>query len=1295
MDGVFLFLYSLFRKKRRLLFAILVLLTALAAFLASKIRFEEDITKMIYGGEGDDIVKQVVEQSKFLDKIIINVRSEDTINPPETSEIIKTADRLNDSLRSKAFEPYVAGLTYEIPDTMTRELFDIVYSGLPVFLEDPDYEQLDSIILERTAVREMIGDVYRNLLSPASFVLKEMLIRDPAGISSRALARLGAYQNDENYVIVDGRIFSRDRRNLLMFITPSYPSSATSENADFVKELDHVIRKILVESGPDMDIEYFGTVVVAAANAERLKKDIRLTVTITLILLSLIINFSIKRKKLFPFIFFPAIFGGLMGLAVIFLVQGKISVISMSIGTVILAITVDYALHITTHFKHKHSVINTIKDVSFPIIVCGFATAFEFLALLFVSSESLNELGMLAAISVITAAFFTMVVMPHIFEVTKSESDETEEKNFLERILDRITNYNFHKNRLLLGFMVLYTLIALFYMRKVGFESDMMKMNYVTPALAEAEEHLNDINSYKLNSIYVVAYGTDLQDALVHNERVLNQAEALKARGRISGISSPGSVLLSDSLQMQKLNRWYGFWTEEKKQTFLGYLEDEAVRKGFKPGSFHEFHNLINKDFTLLDPAVFKRLEAMFYVDNISSADGLTSIITTLKVDDTNKESITRMFSEFGGVFVIDRKSMLSGIVDTLGEDFNTIANVSLLLILAVLILAFGRIELGFITFIPILISWVWTLGFMGMAGIKFNIFNIIISSFITGLGIDYSIYIMQGLVQGYKTENTNLLSYKTCILISVMISLAGTGVMILAKHPALHSIALISIVGLLSVVLISYTFEPVLFYWLVSKKEQKRVAPVTLSDLFFTFIGFTIAIAGSLLLNVIFLMLFILPFPTAKKKYLLHRFMAFFCKLPVYAMPHVAKKIINKGNEDFSQPSVMISNHQSHIDLLLLLMLHPKIIVLTNKWVWNNPVYALVIRYLDYYPVTKGYDAIIDKLKMRADEGYSILVFPEGTRSNDSRIRRFHKGAFLLAEKLGLDILPVMIHGAGECMTKGENHLRGGSVRLTIYPRLKADDPSFGKDYHARTKSMLAFYRKEYQNLREELETPSYFRKKLIRNYIYKGPVLEWYTRIKLSMEKNYALYDRFIPREASIVDIGCGYGMMSYMLSFVSDKRMILGIDYDEDKIGLAGNCISRHDRIQFVAADAVHYPLPGSDVYILSDVLHYIPEEQQEKLLVKCFENLNPGGMIMIRDADKDLRKRHLVTRYTEFFSTRFRFNKTRDNRLYFISGKKILALAEQFNMKAEVIDNTRLTSNLIYILRPGIAGSQEGR
>ena len=1284
MDTIFLYLFRVFKKRRLVLFMLVSLLSLLAAFLASRIRLEEDITKMISGGSAQGIMSQVVERSKFLEKIIVTVSAAGDTEPLSPEEMITVGDRLADSLMSPVFAPYVKGLTYKLSDTIAEALFNIIYENLPVFLEENDYARIDSIIRPENVQAALDNDL-KTLLSPASFGLKKMIVRDPVGIGTMALNRLSSFQNDENYTIINGCVFSRDRQHLMMFVTPVFAVNKTSNNSEFVGKLEQVARSVSNSVGNRAHIEYFGSAVVAVGNADRLKGDIRLTLSITIILLALIIVFSIKKKRLFPFIFLPAMFGGLAALAVLYLLKGKVSVISLSIGSVILAITVDYALHITTHYKHRHSIIDTIKDVAFPIIVCGFATAFEFLALVFVSSESLHELGILAAISVVTAAFFTMVVLPHILDATRHETDETEEKNYLERVLDKVTRYNFHKNTLLLLFMVIFTAVSLIFLNRVGFETDMMKMNYMSDELRQTEENLNRINNAKLNSVYVVAYGNDLQGALISNEKLLKNANLLKHQGIVSSYSSPSALLMSDSLQLRKIGRWNAFWEEDKRKNFLNALDDKTRLTGFKPGSFSEFSALIKKDFSTADSSVFKALENIFFVDNISVTPGLASIVTVLKVDDPGKEQVIRSFDKMEGVVVIDRKSVLSGIVNTLGTDFNFIANVSLLLILGVLIIAFGRIELGVITFVPIFLSWIWTLGFMGMFDIKFNIFNIIISSFITGLGIDYSIYIMQGLVQGYKTENKNLLSYKTCILISVMISISGTGVLILAKHPALNSIALISMVGLLSVVLISYTFEPVFFYWLVVKHKQKRLLPVTFSDIVLTIIVFSIFIGGCLIMNVLLGLAFLIPVSHRHRKMIMHHCMVFWCKLPVYAMLHIKKSIVNLSGEDFSRPAIILSNHQSHIDLLLLLMLHPKMIVLTNKWVWNNPIYALVIRYLDYYPVMGGYEELPERLRAKVDEGYSILIFPEGSRSPDSSIRRFHKGAFLIAERLGLDLLPVFIHGAGDCMNKGENHLRGGSITVKIYPRIKAGDKAYGNDYHERTKLLLAFYRKEYARIREDMETPAYFRKKLISNYIYKGPVLEWYTRIKLSLERNYQEINSFVPQKARIVDIGCGYGYLSYLLSFVSAERKILGIDFDADKIELANHCISKNERLEFVSADATVYPFENADVFILSDVLHYLPQDKQEVVLERCISRLNSNGKIIIRDADHDLRKRHRGTRLTEFFSTRSGFNKSDQNRLYFFSGKTIQQVATRHNMQAEIIDSSRFTSNVLFVLK----------
>jgi predicted exporter len=404
MEALFLFLYRLFKKRRLSLFILVLLATALAAFLASRIRLEEDITKMISGGGSPGIMRQVVEQSKFLDKVIVTVSAADTTSALTPEELINIGDQLADTLLSDSFRPFVKGLTYKVSDTIAETLFNIVYGNLPVFLDETDYQRLDSLISPQQIEVAIHNDLQR-LLSPASFTMKQMIIRDPLGIGSMALGKLSSFQNDENYTIVNGCIFSRDLQHLMLFITPVYASNETSGNADFVKSLRQSTQKITETDGGRVRIEYIGSAMIAVGNAERLKKDIRLSLSITIILLTLIITFSVKKRKLFPFIFLPAFFGGLVALAVLFLLEGKVSVISLSIGSVILAITVDYALHITTHYKHKHSIIDTIKDVSFPIIVCGFATAFEFLTLVFVSSESLHELGILAAISVVTAAY--------------------------------------------------------------------------------------------------------------------------------------------------------------------------------------------------------------------------------------------------------------------------------------------------------------------------------------------------------------------------------------------------------------------------------------------------------------------------------------------------------------------------------------------------------------------------------------------------------------------------------------------------------------------------------------------------------------------------------------------------------------------------------------------------------------------------------------------------------------------------------------------------------------------------
>ncbi len=263
---------------------------------------------------------------------------------------------------------------------------------------------------------------------------------------------------------------------------------------------------------------------------------------------------------------------------------------------------------------------------------------------------------------------------------------------------------------------------------------------------------------------------------------------------------------------------------------------------------------------------------------------------------------------------------------------------------------------------------------------------------------------------------------------------------------------------------------------------------------------------------------------------------------------------------------------------------------------------------------------------------------------------------------------------------------LKNGLTTLTFLKRIKPDDTSFGATYTERTKGISRYFKRTYEELKIQNHTPAHFRQQLIYNYIYKGPVLEWYMRVKLRLEKDYELIHSLIPKQGKILDIGCGYGFMDYALYFASPQRNITGIDYDEEKILVANNCFSKDENINFIAADAMSFPLENYDAIIMSDVLHYLDAGLQKQLVEKCCNSLNANGMLLIRDANADLKQRHFYTRLTEFFSTKLiGFNKTSDNGLSFFSEQLIKGIAAENNMSCVEIDNTKYTSNIIYILK----------
>ena len=1283
MYRLFTFIFKIAQRYKVVSIIALIIIIGTGIYFSSQIKLVEDISKIIPTSDKITNMNFVFKNSKFLDKVILNISLEDSTLDSDPDLLIEYAERITKILQDELIPSHIKEIKSTVDEDAMLGIYNLFYENLPVFLSDKDYIRLDSMITRKN-IEASIDNAYKILMTPASFSLKEFLNKDPLSFTPIALEKLKELQIDDNFKLYDNYILTTDKKNLLLFITPAYPNE-TSINSELFEVLDKIILDLRKDHFIKVNAEYFGSSAVAVANANRIKKDITITVSIALLVLMVFISLFFKRKRILFIIFMPVAFGGIVSLSALFLLKTEVSAMSLGIGSVLLGISIDFSLHILSHFRSHGSVLGVLKDLSTPIIMSSLTTASAFFCLYFINSEALIDLGLFVAVSVLSAAFFSLLVLPHFLKNIKLKTNGDIYNNTW---IDRISAYDYTKNKTIIIFIFILSIIFIYKSGNVGFESDMLKINYMSEKLVEAEINLNKISNITQKTVYLVATGNNLNTALDKSESLLQKIDSLKKSGIITKATGISHIFHSEVSQQQSIDKWNEYWTIEKRQQLKENIEIAKKKNKFSKSAFSKFQDFIDKDFKPLNISAAQGLRKLFLDDYIIETDDLTTVINLLKVK-SDDEHIKELYSTFSEndelVWIFDKQMLTEEFVSGLKENFNTLITISLLVVFLILVIIFGRIELGIITFFPMVISWIWTIGLMGVFGIKFNIFNIIISTFIFGLGIDYSIFIMQGLLQNYKFGNKSLSSYKVSVLLSAFTTIVGIGVLIFAKHPALKSIALLSIIGILSVIIITFTVQPILLNWMIEFKKGKRRIPVTFTNFTISITTFILFLLGSVLMTILIPIFIIFPASKRNKKIVFHYCMMIFARFIVSVSVFSKKTIINDFHENFQKPSIIIVNHQSHIDLMLTIMLAPKIIVLTNDWVWKNAFYGFIIRYAEYYPISSGYEGAISKLKSKVEDGYSILIFPEGTRSETGRVRRFHKGAFYMADKLGLDILPVIIHGANNMMQKGEFFLKRGDITVKILKRISLSSNNYGVTYSQQAKNVVKEFRKEFEIVRKEVETPEYFRNLLINNFIYKGPVLEWYLRVKIRLEKNYNLFNDIIPKQCEIIDIGCGYGFLAFILGLVSSERKITGIDYDNDKIEVANNCAIKSSNVEFISADITELILSEADVFILNDILHYLPKDLQINTIKKCIKNLKSDGMIIIRDANSDLKKRHMVTKYTEFFSTKFGFNKTNYDKLSFISKNVIEDLVEEHSLKLEIINNTLFTSNLIYIIK----------
>ncbi len=800
-----------------------ILILFLLSFLASKITLEEDITSLIPEGAQQDVLKKVLDQTEFSDKIIVTISATSEEASPE--ELTKYAQQFIDNINSDLPE-YVKNIQGKVPEEGILEIYDFVYTNLPLFLNDSDYEAINNR-LQLDSIQQRLKSDYKSIISPTGLVTKDFIFKDPLSFTNLGLKKLEELQVGDDFKLYNSFLLTKDEKHLLLFLSPTFPASETDKNAVFIEKLKE-IQSSLNSDNASVNSQFFGGILYSVANANQIKKDIKLTLGFASGVLLLLLIFYYRRIYIPIILFIPSIIGGITAIAVLFVFKGSISAISVGIGAILLGISLDYALHILTHYKNNNDLSHLYKDVTVPILMSSCTTAVAFLCLLFVKSEALNDLGIFAAVSVMVASVIALILIPILYKVPK------EKVATKDTFIDKIAGVAYHKKPYLVLAILGLFVFSLFHFTKVQFNNDLSAINFEPYEIKQAESEVQEIVGNAAKSIYLVTYGNSTDEALEVNNELYEKLNVLKSSGQIEGFSSIGGVVLSTNTQLEKIKKWKEFWTPERQEYLEATLIKESSEFGFRAESFENLYDQISKDFDPIYLEDYRNTKTLYLDDFLASKQDLATVTTSINLNSESSLEIISALKETKNVVVIDRKQLNQSFLGNLKNDFNQLISYSIVAVFMILLIFYRSFTLSFLTLLPIGITWVIALGMMAFFNIEFNILNIIISTFIFGLGLDYSIFITNAFLKEYEFGIKVLKTYRTSILLSVITTLLGIGALFFAKHPALRSISIVSIIGVFSAVSVAFILQGAIFDFLFIRPRKKGLAP-------YTALGFTI----------------------------------------------------------------------------------------------------------------------------------------------------------------------------------------------------------------------------------------------------------------------------------------------------------------------------------------------------------------------------------------------------------------------------------------------------------------------
>ena len=821
-------IYRFFRNHRAVFWVSMIALYAFFGYFASKIYLEEDINKLMPSSKNEDgTTKLAFANLRIKDKTFLLFEGK---NGASVEHIAEVCDAFIDSLESRnaamdSTHQVIGNIFYRLPDDLMLDVIDYMSAHLPAYIDTSVYTRLEAMLTYPHMKLQMKAN-HDDLLSPVGSMFPELIQMDPVGLRGLLMEQMKPFTEGAagSYKTLNGHFFVQDSTVCVAFITPMYSATNTGQGSTLFRILNDQIEQFSA-SAPDVKISYHGTPASGFYNSWRIKSDLKGTIIGSLVLVLIFISICFRNYNTIPLLLLPVVFGTLFGLAAMYFIKGHFSLLALGIGAIVLGVALSYVLHIITHYKYISDPEQVLRDQVKPVCLGCLTTIGSFMGLIFIRTELLQDFGLFAAFAIVGTTFFSLVFLPQFLNPKKNKLNH---RAFA--IIDRINAYPFDRKKPLLFTILTAAVVCIGFYIAGGtqFDADMHSLGYKAESTSYSENLLRSKTHTGDKQKYFASSGATMEEAIENFEIMAAKLDSLQSIGLVKSYTHTNQIFVPLHVQQERIDAWKNFWTGERLQLVHDLINKTAPEAGLIPDAFSPFFEFATADYepdalyeaSIIPEGYQSTLMEQSYNDEYLCFTSVRCKNDSIHSKESDYNRICEAIVSSPNLLVLDTYYYTTDTLIQLNDDFNVLQWVSMLFVLIVLFFSFHfNIKHTLLGFMPILSSWLIVLGAMVIFDVRFNLINIIISTFIFGIGVDYSIFVMNGLIGG--KENSRLLGYhKTAIFFSAFILIVTVSSMLFAEHPAIKSVGFSTLVGMISAVVISYVVQPAIFRMINKNKE-------------------------------------------------------------------------------------------------------------------------------------------------------------------------------------------------------------------------------------------------------------------------------------------------------------------------------------------------------------------------------------------------------------------------------------------------------------------------------------------